>query len=71
MSYFDTELSEAYAWFAVNWDKWRNLNTQLTDGLGFVFDNTSGPAGPHKEPHWQWCRDNRTALLELYNELKD
>jgi hypothetical protein len=71
MSYFfDTELNNAWSWFASNWDKWRELNTSLTDGLSFVFDNTSGPSGIHKEPHWQWVRDNRDDLLALYNSLK-
>jgi hypothetical protein len=71
MAYFDTELNEAWAWFSVSWDKWKNLNTTLTDGLSYVMDNTTGPSGPHKEPHWQWVRDNRTDLLDLYNNLKD
>lgn len=71
MAYFDTELEEAYAWFAVNWDLWRPLNTEITNGLGNVFDNTTGPAGSHKEPYWQWVRDNRADLLDLYNSLKN
>lgn len=71
MAYFDSELNEAWAWFAVNWESWANLNTQLTDGLKFVFDNTGGPSGVHKEPHWDWVRNNREDLLNLYNSLKD
>ena len=71
MSYFDEELNNAWAWFAVNWESWANLNTSLTEELKNIFNNTSGPSGPHKEPHWQWVRDNRKQLLELYNSLKN
>jgi hypothetical protein len=71
MSYFDTELNEAWSWFATNWDKWKNLNNSLTDGLSSVFENTQGPSGPHKEIHWQWVRDKRNELISLYNTLKN
>lgn len=71
MAYFDTELNKAWAWFSTNWDKWKSLNTPLSDGLSHVMDNTTGPSGPHKDPHWQWVRDNRVELLELYNNLKN
>lgn len=70
MSYFDTELNEAWAWFAVNWESWVNLNTELTNGLKTVFDNTGGPSGPHKESYWEWVKDNRVNLLNLYSSLK-
>lgn len=70
MSNFDKELNDAWAWFATNWESWANLNTSLTEGLKNIFDNTGGPSGPHKEPYWQWVRDNRADLLDLYNSLK-
>lgn len=70
MSYFDTELNNAWAWFAVNWESWANLNTELTNGLKNVFENTGGPSSPSKEPYWQWVRDHKQELLDLYISIK-
>jgi len=70
MDYYDYDLNSAWGWFASNWDKWANLNTPITIGIINVMNNTSGPYGAHKEPYYEWVRDNRAALLELYNELK-
>lgn len=71
MRNFDPQLNEAFAWFATNWDKWKTLNTTLTDSLGFVLDSVVGPSRPSNEPHWQWIRDNRDDLLALYNSIKE
>jgi hypothetical protein len=70
MAYFDTELNNAWAWFATNWDTWTSLNNEITNELQFIFENTSGPSGPHKEVYWDWVKNNRDELLELYNSLK-
>jgi hypothetical protein len=71
MGYFDTELNIAWIWFCTNWDKWINLNTDLSNELKNVMEKTTGPSGPHKEIYWQWVRENKQQLIHLYNSLKN
>ena len=61
----DNDLMGAWAWFSTNMDKWTD-DTPLTAGLMTAIQGVEGPSGPHREPHWQWVRDNREDLLALH-----
>lgn len=68
----DTELYNAYGWLASNFDKWIHFENSTTIGLLSCFENVSGPYNPvTAAPYENWCIENRTEIIGLYNLAKD
>jgi len=70
MIYLDSELNIPWAFFCENYSKWTNLDNPIVDPLLSAINGVCGPAGPHRNPHWQWANDNKQELINLYNLIK-